>query len=121
VSEPRRTFARVVDVVEYLVLAGAVVTIIALFANEPEPAPTLPGGDVAGAAVFEANCAACHGADGGGGVGPQLSDGAVVEAYPDVADEIAVITEGRAGMPAFGDALSPAEIDAVARYTRESL
>lgn len=123
-ADDRSVFARIVDVVEYLVLAGVLVTVVALFANEPGGAPTAGSDDPAlatGGEVFAARCASCHGADGGGGVGPQLGDGAVVAAYPDLADEIAVITDGRGAMPAFGGTLDADEIEAVARYTRESL
>jgi len=74
-----------------------------------------------GGEVFSSNCARCHGPDGGGGVGPKLSEGAAVEAYPDIHDEIEVITNGKGAMPAWEGTLDPAEIQAVARYTREGL
>lgn len=112
-------FKRVVDVVQYLVLAGLVVFVIALFANEPNEGGGPASGP--GAEVFAGNCAGCHGASGGGGVGPALGGGAVVEAYPDPADQIEVITNGRSGMPAFGGDLTPEEIEAVTDYTRNEL
>ena len=118
------TFKRVVDVVQYLVLAIAVVFVVALFTNDgssPSPSPAATGGAVAGDAVFAANCASCHGSDGTGGVGPALADGAVVEAFPDAADQVVVITEGRDGMPAFGGRLTAEEIQAVTDYTRDDL
>jgi len=71
--------------------------------------------------VFNSNCARCHGPNGEGGVGPALGNGRVEEAYPDIADQIAVITDGRNGMPAWGDELSEQEIHDVARYERELL
>lgn len=74
-----------------------------------------------GQEVFESNCARCHGPDGGGGVGPKLAEGEVVDNYPDVEDQIAVIVEGRGAMPSWEGQLDPEEIRAVARYTRESL
>lgn len=74
-----------------------------------------------GAQVFADNCAGCHGADGQGGTGPKLADGAVVEHYPDIDDQRSVIEEGRGQMPAWGLSLSGEEIDAVVRYTRERL
>jgi mono/diheme cytochrome c family protein len=117
-------FKRVVDWVEALALAGALVFVIALFVNDGDGGGgdgSAAGTESPGAVIFADNCARCHGADGGGGVGPQLSDGAVVEAFPDIADQIAVITDGRGGMPSFGDALDPDEIEAVAVYTREEL
>jgi mono/diheme cytochrome c family protein len=76
---------------------------------------------VEGRTVYGANCASCHGADGGGGLGQALADGAVVRAYPDVDDQIAVISDGRNQMPAFAGRLSDDELRAVVRYTREVL
>lgn len=113
---------RVVDVVQVLALAAAVVAVVALFANEPsDPTSSAGGGAVDGAEVFSTSCAGCHGASGGGGVGPALGGGAVVESLPDEADQIAVITDGRNAMPAFGGRLSEAEIQAVTDYTRNDL
>jgi mono/diheme cytochrome c family protein len=72
--------------------------------------------------IYEQRCASCHGNDGGGGMGPALGDGAVVERLPDVADHRAVVVDGRGGlMPAWGDVLDDDEIDAVVRYEREAL
>lgn len=42
----------------------------------------------------------------------------MVAAFPDEADQVQVVAEGRGGMPSFGDRLSPEEIDAVVEYTR---
>jgi mono/diheme cytochrome c family protein len=109
-------FRRIVNVIEVLALLAAAVFIVLLFANEPgapSGAAASPGGT-----LFAANCARCHGSDGGGGVGPQLSGGKVVEAFPDAADEIQFVTRGRDGMPAFGNSLSPTEIEQVVQYTR---
>jgi len=53
-----------------------------------------------GGAVFAANCAACHGAGGGGGVGPQLSGGQVIKTWPKVADHISWVHTG--GAPYIG-------------------
>jgi mono/diheme cytochrome c family protein len=74
---------------------------------------------VRGRAVFVANCARCHGSAAEGGIGPKLADGRIVDRYPDIADPIAVVTNGRGSMPSFQSALSPAEIRAVVRYLRE--
>jgi mono/diheme cytochrome c family protein len=76
---------------------------------------------VEGRDVWSSQCARCHGASGGGGSGPKLSDGRADELYPDVADMETVIAEGRNAMPAFGGSLSPEEIDAVIAYTRDVL
>jgi mono/diheme cytochrome c family protein len=125
-------FRRLVSLVEILALVGAAVFVVMLFANEPAPVIASGGssgrsgsalggagsGAAAGAKLFAANCATCHGAGGGGGIGPQLSDMRVVRQYPDEADEIKVVSGGRSGMPAFGSRLSTDEIKLVVEYTR---
>lgn len=77
-------------------------------------------GPVDGQAIYEQSCANCHAIDGGGAIGPKLSDGRVVRRYPDIADHVEVIENGRpdTGMPPFGDALSDEQILAVAEYER---
>jgi mono/diheme cytochrome c family protein len=45
----------------------------------------------------------------------------VAEAFPDIEDQIAVIRDGRNGMPAWEGDLTPDEIEAVATYEREEL
>lgn len=71
-----------------------------------------------GAEVYADSCDGCHGADGEGGFGPELAGGAVIAKYPDVADQIAVVTDGRGSMPSYADDLTPEDIAAVVAYTR---
>jgi polyvinyl alcohol dehydrogenase (cytochrome) len=66
-----------------------------------------------GAAIFAANCATCHGADGSGGAGPDLRGIGQVHTVDELID---VITNGRNGMPAWRDQLTAEEIQAVAEY-----
>lgn len=73
-----------------------------------------------GQQLYRQYCASCHGPKGGGGSGPRLA-GLVEERYPDIEDQIALIANGRAGMPGFGQRLSAEELRAVARYEREAL
>jgi len=92
----------------------------------------------AGAAIYTESCAACHGATGGGGVGPQLSDGMTVETFADPADQIEWVALGSegfleagvygdtnkpvgGGMPAFGGTLTPEELVAVIAHERVTL
>ena len=70
-----------------------------------------------GATLFAANCAGCHGIDGEGSVGPQLLRGAVASHLSE-GEEVSVVTNGRAGMPAWSGALSPEQIQQVVAYTR---
>jgi mono/diheme cytochrome c family protein len=102
-------------VVAVLVLTGWLS--VACSAGPPRPSdPVL----AKGYDIFQANCAACHGTTGGGGIAPKLK-GVVATRYPNIADQIAVISNGRMNMPAWKDRLSADEIEAVARYEREGL
>jgi mono/diheme cytochrome c family protein len=69
-----------------------------------------------GAQIFQAKCASCHNA--------KLA-GQVTRDFPNIDDEITVVTNGRTGpletMPSFGDVLSTAQIRAVVEYTRAQL
>jgi mono/diheme cytochrome c family protein len=93
------------------------------------------------------NCAGCHGADGGGGVGYAFSEGQVLLTFPHIADQMRYVyygTEGynaegidiygnpdrengphvtgeRGVMPAFGEQLTGAEIVAVVCHERYTL
>jgi mono/diheme cytochrome c family protein len=108
---------RLVTLVEIAALLGALVFVFMLFGNEPESGS---GGAVQspGARIYSANCSGCHGADGGGSTGPQLSGGTVVRDFPNVDDQVRFVTKGRDGMPAFGGRLKPADIRLAVEYTR---
>jgi cytochrome c oxidase cbb3-type subunit 3 len=108
---------RLVTAVELLAAAGVVFIVVMLFANEPSTsgAAATPGGQ-----LFQANCARCHGAQGEGGIGPQLA-GVVTRDFPNEADQVTVVTKGRASMPSFGGTLTPAQIRQVVDYTRTGL
>jgi mono/diheme cytochrome c family protein len=73
-----------------------------------------------GQEVYKAHCSTCHGVKGQGGNGSKLA-GKVAQNYPNIADQIAVINNGRSSMPAWKNALTAADINAVARYERECL
>jgi cytochrome c6 len=81
----------------------------------PSPAPIEP---TLGAKVFTANCAACH--IGGNNVilaEKNLSKDALAKyAMDSIAAIKTQVTGGKNAMPAFGDNLTAAEIEAVARY-----
>jgi len=89
-----------------------------------------------GEALFAANCAVCHGAEGGGLVGPALSGGSVLQTFPEGACDLhrKWVTLGSAGwpdptygatakpvtggMPSFGKTLSDTDIAHVVLYER---
>jgi mono/diheme cytochrome c family protein len=69
-----------------------------------------------GAQIFQANCASCHDA--------RLA-AQVTRDFPNIDDEIAVVTNGRVSpletMPSFAGVLTTAQIRAVVEYTRVQL
>jgi mono/diheme cytochrome c family protein len=95
-----------------------------------------------GAQIYS-QCAGCHGGSGGGGAGRPLADGAVLQTFPNIANQLEFIRKGSAGfsggygnpdreggqhvsgetgaqMPTFS-ALTDAELLEVTRHERETL
>jgi mono/diheme cytochrome c family protein len=104
---------------------------------EPPKATTLTLAQ-AGAEVYSgaAACAGCHGATGGGGVGPAMSDGAVINTFANPIDHVRWVILGsaggaevysaagktvRGGMPAFGETLTLEQIVEVVLHERKDL
>ena len=89
-----------------------------------------------GQSIFEARCAACHGAAGGGGAGPALNGGAVLTTFSVCQEHILWVDLGSGGweeptygdtdkpvggfgqMPGFGGQLDEEELAAVSLYER---
>lgn len=103
-----------------------------------EPTRPARGALGTGGEIYAAACASCHGATGGGGVGPQLSGGEVLLTFPTVEDHIELtlngsgigapygdpnrpggVRVGTGGMPAHGS-LSLEELVGVVLYERVS-
>lgn len=81
-----------------------------------------------GKAIFEKNCASCHGADGKGNeakakvlkIDPAILNLGRDEVASQTRDEKKTITSnGKAKMPAYAKKLSPADLDAVTDHTME--
>lgn len=89
-----------------------------LAGSEPSEAVEDPDLAALGAQVYADTCTGCHGAEGEGGFGPELAGGAVVAAYPDAADQRAVLETGRGAMPSYEGELTSEQIAAVVAYTR---
>jgi mono/diheme cytochrome c family protein len=71
-----------------------------------------------GARIFRDHCAACHGANGHGELGPPLVG---IAQRVTLAEEQMIVRSGNGRMPSFGAALTDADINAVIAYTREQL
>lgn len=76
---------------------------------------------VLGQQIWSSNCASCHGTQGQGGRGTKLNEGSVVAMFPNVGDQVKIVTEGKGAMPRFNNKLTPEQINAVVAYTREVL
>ena len=125
---------RIVDAIELLAAALAVVFVVLLFVEKapgtkaPTAAASVYAGSTGGTAttaagpngarIFSSNCARCHGANGVGGLGPRFAGGAAKKLVPNENTEILVVTQGTGNMPPFGNTLSPEEIKAVVAYIR---
>lgn len=83
------------------------------FSLDGEPQDEEPPEEPDGAAIYQDNCALCHGADGTGGSGPSLVG--VGDHHP-VEELIGIVRDGRGAMPSWEETLSPEEIQAVADY-----
>jgi len=70
--------------------------------------------------LFMDNCSACHQATGKGvkGAFPPLAGSPLVQGDPKIV--ITTVLNGRAGMPAFKDDLSDADLAAILTYVRSS-
>ncbi len=73
------------------------------------------GPDTPGLALYKAHCTVCHGRDGNLGVGgaKPLAMSVLSEA-----EMVAVVTHGKGAMAAFGNRLSPGQVQEVVAYVR---
>jgi mono/diheme cytochrome c family protein len=114
-TRPRRAVAALV------IAAAALLGTACTQAGEaPMPAAADDAELIEGRAIYIARCQRCHAPKGGGGSGSALA-GKMVTKYPDPAAQAEIIAKGKGGMPAWRNVLTPDEIDAVVRYTREVL
>jgi len=110
---------RLVTVLGFPILLVVGVLLLGACTSESPAVPDDPQLQL-GAELYATRCAGCHGQTGGGGSGVKLA-GRVEEVYPDIADQMAVIANGKGSMPAFAGALTPDQIEAIAKYEREVL
>jgi cytochrome c oxidase cbb3-type subunit 3 len=73
-----------------------------------------------GQKAYAQRCVSCHAADGGGGIGPNLTDTAWINGNGQVDSIYALIQNGVAekGMPPWGPIVSPEELRALTVYVR---
>ncbi len=79
-----------------------------------------PEGLASGRAIFTKNCATCHAPDGGGGIGPNLTDVSWIHGDGSIDSILKVVREGVAekGMPPWGPILKREETLSVVAFVR---
>ena len=96
-----------------------VLAAVTLAASSLTPATSAFSADILGKDLFKKNCAGCHGANGTGGKGPNLTTEKKQAKWQDSDEKlIAKINKGAFGMPAFADKLKPEEIKTISDYVR---
>lgn len=70
--------------------------------------------------IFEAKCASCHAKDGGGLVGPNLTDAYWIHGKGKLVDIFRVVRDGvlDKGMPPWGATLKPEEVENVSVFVK---
>ncbi len=114
-------FKRIVDIVQWIVAALTVVTVVVLFTAEPTVATEVAPDLTAGAEVFSSNCAACHGASGEGGIGPAVIGEGTLTRFETADEVLTFVSVGSPGsMPGFETRLTPDDLNDVAQFLFES-
>lgn len=96
--------------------AGLLCVTMASMSVPAQPEGEEPATKPDGAALYEAYCASCHGAAMEGGNAPSLVDGVWMYGGRGNINRNITFGIGQQGMPAFGDALSRDEIDAIVEH-----
>ncbi|TEU15615.1 MAG: c-type cytochrome, partial [Anaerolineales bacterium] len=100
----------------------------AFIRNWESTAPVLPPGPqagrservAAGAELYSATCAVCHGESGQGGIGRALNSEDYLTAFDDAYLEEAIASgRPRQGMPTWGKVLSPSQIEDLVIFMRD--
>jgi mono/diheme cytochrome c family protein len=68
-----------------------------LYAQSLSEAPSKELSELAAGAQVYSNCSACHGATGGGGAGRPLSNGEVLQTFPNIANQLEFVRRGDVG------------------------
>ncbi len=92
---------------------------LAALQDDPRKVWDLADLEKRGEKVYAANCVACHGAQGQGGVGKALAGSAIVQ-DADKGKQLQIVLNGKGQMPAWKGKLSDTDIAAVVTFTKNS-
>lgn len=93
---------------DWLIVAVAVVLLTGCAASEE---------NLFGKELYDRSCAACHGVDGGGGIGNEIGAGSNTDLNLTDEQIASVITVGPGNMPGFSR-LRPEQVDSLVDYVR---
>lgn len=121
-NDPAKTLARL-NRIKLAVFFGFIALTAIFAANLLSPkvngTTVDPQTDISGAELFANNCARCHGADGTGGKGPDLTSEKRQAKWKDSDEKLVKkITNGGFIMPSFRKKLKADEIQAIADHVR---
>lgn len=103
----------------FILLAGFIFLETSLIPKTLTAGSTTSAQTISGKDLYKNNCARCHGDDGTGGKGPNLTTEKKQAKWKDSDEKlVGKITKGTFGMPAFGKKLKPEEIKSIAAYVR---
>ncbi len=88
--------------------------------SQAEPQTRDDSSEVDGASLYVATCATCHAADGSGGLGRVIADGALNDLYT-VEEMASLVADGTGEMPGFADRFTAPEIEAIVSFVRSDL
>lgn len=83
----------------------------------------LPGGQEVvptqvAALIYTERCASCHGEQGEGVYGPAIAGSASATKFPDPAEQVRIVLEGKGRMRAYAGELTREQVEAVIAYVR---
>jgi len=110
---------KVLSAADYTAWVGDQQKKMAAKLDDPNKVWAMPDMMARGEKVYTANCVACHGAQGQGGVGKPLAGSPIVN-DADKSKQLDVVLNGRNAMPAWKGKLSDTDIAAVVTYTKNS-
>lgn len=110
---------RIVDLFQVLVALATAVTVVLLMTVSPTVAEMETADASLGAELYGSSCSGCHGTQGDGGIGPDLSGLERFETVEEVAGFVSTGVPGR--MPGFETRMTPDQVNAVSLFVWSDL
>lgn len=113
-----------------LVTAGAFVVFLVMLFRPPDsvdrsgmPTERAPDGQEVvpaelAAAIYMGQCASCHGDEGEGVYAPAIAGSASAAKFPDPAEQVRIVLDGKGQMRAYAGELTREQVEAVIAYVR---